>query len=153
MQIGLNHSNIFVFDNGMVAKFVDEKFVPGEEMIQVGELMVDGLGIFDAGSVVINDRNKLADDGVIILGITVDSKTKEVIAGPDVQTRGLVFIKESENLIKNIADLYVSVVNDTFENTRLDITEKRTLIRDKVSKYVKKETGKDPMILSMIVEI
>ena len=153
MQIGLNHTNIFVFDNGMVAKFVDEKFVAGEEMIPTGELMVDGLGIFDAGSVVINDRNKLADDGVIILGVTVDSKTKEIIAGPDVQTRGLVFIKESENLIKNIAVLYIDVVNDTFANTKLDITEKRTLIREKISKYVKKETGKDPMVLSMIVEI
>ena len=153
MQIGLNHTNIFVFDNGMVAKFVDEKSVPGEEMIQVGELMVDGLGIFDAGSVVINDRNKLADDGVIILGVTIDSETKEIIAGPDVQTRGLVFIKDSENLIKNIADLYIDTVNTTLANTKLDITEKRTLIREKVSKYVKKETGKDPMVLSMIVEI
>ena len=104
MQIGLNHNNIYVFDNGMVAKFVDEKFVAGEEMVQTGELMVDGLGIFDAGSVVINDRNKLADDGVIILGVTIDSETKEIVAGPDIQTRGLVFIKESDHLIKDIAD-------------------------------------------------
>jgi len=153
MQIGLNHNNIFVFDNGMVAKFVNEKYVAGEEMIQTGELMVDGLGVFDAGSVVINDRNKLADDGVIILGITIDSQTKEIVAGPDVQTRGLVFIKENDHLVKDIADLYVEVVKDAFNNSKLDINEKRTTIRDKVSKYVKKETGKDPMVLSMVVEI
>lgn len=153
MQIGLNHSNIFVFDNGMVAKFVDGKFVAGEEMIQTGELMVDGLGIFDAGSVVINDRNKLADDGVIILGVTIDSVTKEIVAGPDIQTRGLVFIKESDHLIKDIANLYVETVKSTFNNNKLDITEKRTFIREKVSKYVKKETGKDPMVLSLVVEI
>lgn len=153
MQIGLNHNNIFVFDNGMVAKFVDGNFVAGEEMIQVGELMVDGLGIFDAGSVVINDRNKLADDGVIILGITIDSQTKEIVAGPDVQTRGLVFIKESDHLVKDIANLYVDVVKESFNNSKLDINEKRNVIRDKVSKYVKKETGKDPMVLSMVVEI
>ena len=153
MQIGLNHNNIFVFDNGMVAKFVDGKFVAGEEMIQVGELMVDGLGIFDAGSVVINDRNKLADDGVIILGVTIDSQTKEVVAGPDVQTRGLVFIKESDHLVRDIANLYVDVVKEAFNNSKLDINEKRNVIREKVSKYVKKETGKDPMVLSMVVEI
>ena len=153
MQIGLNHNNIFVMDNGMVAKFVDGKFVAGEEMIQVGELMVDGLGIFDAGSVVINDRNKLADDGVIILGVTIDSQTKEIIAGPDVQTRGLVFIKEADHLVKDIAALYIDVVKKAFENPKLDINEKRVSIRDKVSKYVKKETGKDPMVLSMVVEI
>lgn len=153
MQIGLNHNNIFVFDNGMVAKFVDGKFVAGEEMIQVGELMVDGLGIFDAGSVVINDRNKLADDGVIILGVTIDSQTKEIVAGPDVQTRGLVFIKESDHLVRDIANLYVDVVKEAFNNSKLDINEKRNVIREKVSKYVKKETGKDPMVLSMVVEI
>lgn len=153
MQIGLNHNNIFVFDNGMVAKFVDGKFVAGEEMIQTGELMVDGLGIFDAGSVVINDRNKLADDGVIILGVTIDSETKEIVAGPDIQTRGLVFIKESDHLIKDIADLYIDTVKTTFNNSKLDITEKRTFIREKISKYVKKETGKDPMVLSLVVEI
>ena len=153
MQIGLNHSNIFVLDNGMVAKFVDGKYVAGEEMIQVGELMVDGLGIFDAGSVVINDRNKLADDGVIILGVTIDSQTKEIVAGPDVQTRGLVFIKESEHLVKDVANLYIDVVKDAFNNPKLDINEKRVHIREKISKYVKKETGKDPMVLSMVVEI
>ncbi len=153
MQIGLNHNNIFVFDNGMVAKFVDGKFVAGEEMVQTGELMVDGLGIFDAGSVVINDRNKLADDGVIILGVTIDSETKEIVAGPDIQTRGLVFIKESDHLIKDIADLYIDTVKTTFNNNKLDITEKRTYIREKISKYVKKETGKDPMVLSLVVEI
>lgn len=153
MQIGLNHNNIFVFDNGMVAKFVDGKFVAGEEMVQTGELMVDGLGIFDAGSVVINDRNKLADDGVIILGVTIDSETKEIVAGPDIQTRGLVFIKESDHLIKDIADLYIDTVKTTFNNNKLDITEKRTFIREKISKYVKKETGKDPMVLSLVVEI
>ena len=153
MQIGLNHNSIFVMDNGMVAKFVDNKYVAGEEMVQTGELMVDGLGIFDAGSVVINDRNKLADDGVIILGVTIDSKTKEIVAGPDVQTRGLVFVKESENLVKDIASLYIDVVNSAFSNPKLDVNEKRTIIREKVSKYVKKETGKDPMVLSMVVEI
>ena len=118
-----------------------------------GELMVDGLGIFDAGSVVINDRNKLADDGVIILGVTIDSETKEIVAGPDVQTRGLVFIKESDHLVKDIASLYIDVVKSTFNNPKLDVNEKRVAIRDKVSKYVKKETGKDPMVLSMVVEI
>ena len=153
MQIGLNHNNIYVFDNGMVAKFVDGKFVAGEEMVQTGELMVDGLGIFDAGSVVINDRNKLADDGVIILGVTIDSETKEIVAGPDIQTRGLVFIKESDHLIKDIDDLYIDTVKTTFSNNKLDITEKRTFIREKISKYVKKETGKDPMVLSLVVEI
>jgi len=153
MKIGLNHNNILVFDNGMVAKFENEKIVPGQQPVHVGELMVDGLGIFDTGSVVINDRTKLADDGVIILGVTVDSASKEIVAGPDVQTRGLVFVKDSDYLIKEIANIYVDTVTEILANDRYDYNEKRVAIRDKVSKYVKKEIGKDPLILSMIVEI
>lgn len=153
MKIGLNHNNILVFDNGMVAKFENEKIVPGQQPVHVGELMVDGLGIFDTGSVVINDRTKLADDGVIILGVTVDAVTKEIVAGPDVQTRGLVFVKDSDYLIKEIANIYVDTVNEILSNDHYDYNEKRVAIRDKVSKYVKKEIGKDPLILSMIVEI
>lgn len=153
MKIGLNHNNILVFDNGMVAKFENEKLVPGQQPVHVGELMVDGLGIFDTGSVVINDRTKLADDGVIILGVTVDGASKEIVAGPDVQTRGLVFVKDSDYLIKEIANIYVDTVNEILSNDHYDYNEKRVAIRDKVSKYVKKELGKDPLILSMIVEI
>lgn len=153
MKIGLNHNNILVFDNGMVVKFENEKIVLGQEPVHTGELMVDGLGIFDTGSVVINDRTKLADDGVIILGVTVDSVTKEIIAGPDVQTRGLVFVKDSDYLIKEIANIYVNTVNEILKNDHYDYNEKRVAIRDKISKYVKKEIGKDPLILSMIVEI
>jgi ribonuclease J len=137
----------------MVVKFENEKIVPAQEPVHTGELMVDGLGIFDTGSVVINDRTKLADDGVIILGVTVDSVTKEIIAGPDVQTRGLVFVKDSDYLIKEIANIYVNTVNEILGNDHYDYNEKRVAIRDKVSKYVKKEIGKDPLILSMIVEI
>ena len=153
MKIGLNHNNILVFDNGMVAKFENEKLVPGQQPVHVGELMVDGLGIFDTGSVVINDRTKLADDGVIILGVTVDGASKEIVAGPDVQTRGLVFVKDSDYLIKEIANIYVDTINEILSNDHYDYNEKRVAIRDKVSKYVKKELGKDPLILSMIVEI
>ncbi len=153
MKIGLNHNNILVFDNGMVVRFEDEKIIPGQQPVHVGELMVDGLGIFDTGSVVINDRTKLANDGVIILGVTVDSATKEIVAGPDVQTRGLVFVKDSDYLIKEIANIYVNTVAEILSNEYYDYNEKRVAIRDKVSKYVKKEIGKDPLILSMIVEI
>lgn len=153
MKIGLNHNNILVFDNGMVVKFENEKIIPGQQPVHVGELMVDGLGIFDTGSVVINDRTKLANDGVIILGVTVDSATKEIIAGPDVQTRGLVFVKDSDYLIKEIANIYVDTVTEILSNDYYDYNEKRVAIRDKVSKYVKKEIGKDPLILSMIVEV
>ena len=153
MKIGLNHNNILVFDNGMVAKFENGKVIPGQQPVHVGELMVDGLGIFDTGSVVINDRTKLADDGVIILGVTVDACTKEIIAGPDVQTRGLVFVKDSDYLIKEIANIYIDTVTEILSNDHYDYNEKRVAIRDKVSKYVRKEIGKDPLILSMIVEI
>ena len=153
MDIGLNHKNIFVFDNGMVANFQNQKSIPGDIPIISGELMVDGLGIFDVGSVVINDRNKLSEDGVVILGATIDSKSKKVIAGPDVQTRGLVFVKKSDDLLTELAELYVKIIEDTHNNKNIDFNEKRQIVREKVLRHVKQKTGKYPMILSMIVEV
>ena len=149
----MTHNDIIVYDNGMVAKFEDGEYKANQTPVKVGDILIDGLGLSDIGSVVINDRTKLADDGVIILGVTVDSATKEIIAGPDVQTRGLVFVRDSDYLIKEIANIYVDTVNEVLNNDYYDYNEKRVAIREKVSKYVKKELGKDPMILSMIVEI
>ena len=149
---GLTHNDIIVYDNGMVAKFEDGVYKSNQPMIKTGDILIDGLGLSDIGSVVINDRNKLSSDGVILLGATVDMETKEVIAGPDVQMRGLIFIKDSEDMVKTIADMYESIVKDVISDDYVDYNESRVIIRDKISKYIKKETGKDPMILSMIIE-
>ena len=152
LQQGLNHTNILVYDNGMVAKFENGEYKPNQQPVVTGELLIDGLGLFDIGNVVINDRNKLKDDGVILLGATVDMQAKEVIAGPDVQMRGLIFLKEADELVKVIADMYEQIVKEVINDDYIDYNESRVIIRDRISKYIKKETGKDPMILSMIIE-
>lgn len=152
LQQGLNHNNILVYDNGMVAKFENGEYKPNQTPIPTGELLIDGLGLFDIGNVVINDRNKLKEDGVILLGATVDMETKEVIAGPDVQMRGLIFLKDADDLVKVIADMYEQIVKEVINDDFIDYNESRVIIRDRISKYIKKETGKDPMILSMIIE-
>ncbi len=114
--------------------------------------MIDGLGLFDIGNVVINDRNKLKEDGGILLGATVDMANKEVIAGPDVQMRGLIFLKDADNFVKEVADMYEQIVKEVISDDYIDYNESRVIIRDRISKFIKKETGKNPMILSMIIE-
>lgn len=153
MDANLNHRNILVYDNGMVAKFENGRYYTGETLIPTGELMIDGLGVFDAGSVVIDDRNRLAEDGVIILGISIDRETKEIIAGPDVQARGLFFVKSADDLLREIATLYVDTVKEVYQNNRYDYIEKKQVVRDRIAKHIKKVLGKEPMILSMVVEI
>ena len=101
MNVGYSHNNVLVYDNGMVALFEDQQYKGIQGEVTYGEVMVDGLGVGDVGNIVITDRQKLADDGVVVVGITIDTKAKEIVAGPDVQMRGLIFLKDAEYILKN----------------------------------------------------
>ncbi|MDD4066195.1 MAG: ribonuclease J, partial [Bacilli bacterium] len=102
MQQGFNHKNTFVCDNGMVVSFEDGMYRGNQETVPVGDVLIDGLGIADIGSQVITDRQKLSDNGVLILGITVDPKKKVIVAGPDIQMRGLIFLKDAESFLDKL---------------------------------------------------
>ena len=115
--------------------------------------MVDGLLVTDVGSYVITDRQKLADNGVLILGITVDSVTKEVIAGPDVQMRGLISLKDADSFVKELIALFESSVIEIMQNYGEVTEESRVKLRDKIVAFVRKNTGKDPMVLPVIIEV
>ena len=109
--MGYNHQNVIVYDNGMVAQFENgkkiEKFpVP---TVPVGDVYVDGLGVGDIGSGVLEDRQRLSDNGVVILGATVNQKTGIMVAGPDIQIRGLVYLRDAEDLVKDITKTFVEI--------------------------------------------
>lgn len=153
MQQGYNHKNVFVCDNGMVVTFEDGVYKGLADSVPVGEVMIDGLGIGDVGSQAINDRQKLSDNGVLILGITVDTKKKEIIAGPDVQMRGLIFLKDADDFLKELTQLFQTLVLEALESGNIKFDETKVKIRDKINFFVRKATGKDPMVLPVIVEV
>jgi ribonuclease J len=119
----------------------------------VGEIMVDGLGVGDVGNLVLNDRQKLADNGVMIVGVTVDTRTKQIIAGPDVQMRGLVYLKDADKLLKDVITTFESMVQEAMEKGELGREDVKGKIRDKLAFTIRRATGKDPIIMPMIVEV
>lgn len=102
---------------------------------------------------VLKDREILSTDGAIIIGLAVNFKTKKIIGGPDVQSRGVIYLKDADYLVKEIGNIFEDVVNTAVKEKRYDNLTCRSEARDRISRYVLKETGKKPMILPAIVEI
>lgn len=149
----LNYSNIFVLDNGM--------FITGENgtlkvdyknKIDTGDVLIDGSDIGNVGNNVIEERNRLSGDGVVIMGVTVSSKQKAIIAGPDVQMRGFVFLKDSENILHTITQLFLDQV-DVYLTGYYEDTPIEDKIVDRIARYIRKETGKCPVIIPAIVDL
>ena len=107
----------------------------------------------DVGVKVIDDRNQLQNDGVVIIGMTIDGKTREIVANTDVQTRGFIYLKDSENVVKGIMNIAETELESYKNKTEEDIRDVRQNIKDKVNKYIIKETGKRPVILPVIIEL
>lgn len=155
MGVGLSHNNIFVMDNGMVLQIENRKgrILPALDNIKSGDLLIDGIGVGDVGATVISERQKLSDDGVIVMGLTVSKTENKIVAGPDVQMRGFVFVKESDNILRELTSLFVNGVTDYLTNPKGSMDDLKTTIADKCFRYVRRETGKSPMILPIVVEI
>lgn len=103
--------------------------------------------------VVLKDREVLSTDGVMVIGVGINHRTKEIINGPDVQTRGLIYLKDAEYIIKEVGEIMERTIEEAVKENRYENMTTRTEARDKISKYLMKETGKRPMILPVIMEI
>jgi len=153
LNVGFDYSNVIVFDNGMVAKFVNgKKDNMYNEIIETGDIYVDGLGVGDVENHVIITRQKMADNGVVILGATVSKEQRKVIAGPDVQMRGFIFLKDADNLVKDISTTFVDTLNEYLNTELQDLEECKKRIKEKIIFKIKKSTGKDPLIIPAIIE-
>ena len=154
LNMGFNYSNVIVYDNGMVAKFDNGiKDNMYNEMIETGDIYIDGLGVGDVGNHVIITRQKMADNGVVILGATVSKELKKVIAGPDVQMRGFVFLKDADNIVKDISTVFIETLNEYLNTELQDLEECKKRIKEKVIFRIKKFTGKDPLIIPAVIEL
>ena len=153
MNVGLNHNNVFIVDNGDVIEF-DANFAKvSSTKVIAGDVFVDGKGIGDIGALVLEERNRFADEGVIILGITISKETHQIVAGPDVQARGLVFLKDNESLIKEITRLFVSTVENELAKEHYSIAYMETAVKDIVFKAIRRAINKTPTIIPIIIEI
>lgn len=151
-QMGIPNENILIAGNGSVVELTSNS-IKSTETVQAGRVLVDGLGVGDVGSIVLRDRKHLADDGIIIVAVSIDAVTHEVVSGPDVVSRGFVYVKESEELMHGINELVCDILERCYIDGIRDWTTVKTRIKERVSRYVSTKTRRTPMILPIIMQV
>ena len=151
-KVGVNPENIFIMTNGRVLE-LNEYEAKLAGTVPVGRIMVDGLGVGDVGNIVLRDRQRLSQDGLIIIVLTMDSVTGTVVAGPDVLSRGFVYVRDSENLMEEIKKLLRAKISEFEEKHITDWATIKSLLREELRDYIYKKTKRDPMILPIIMEV
>ncbi len=153
LGLGYSPSNILILDNGQVATFQKNELVSCEQEFDLKDTMIDGKENWDMAGAVLRDREILSTDGVMILAIGIDAKTKKIINGPDVQTRGLIYLRDAEYITNDVSKIMETVITSDVKEKVYDNVTTRDKIRDKVRDYLVKKTAKRPMILPVIMEI
>ena len=151
-ELGMDSENIFILSSGNVLQLDDEKAeIIGN--VEAGPVFVDGLGVGDVGNVVLRDRQKLAEDGIVVVVVALDSYSGEMYSGPEIVTRGFVYEKESEELLGNAQAQLRDYLESRNSKDVSDIHRCKNIIRDYLSEYFWKNTKRKPMILPIITEV
>ncbi len=151
-ELGIDKEDIFILHSGDVLEISDEKAeVTGR--VPVGAILVDGLGVGDVGNVVLRDRQHLAEDGIIIVVLALDSYNSQLVSGPDIVSRGFVYVRESDELLEEARLLVEGAVEGCLEKGQTDWGKLKSTIKDVLSEYVWKKTKRRPMILPIIMEV
>lgn len=152
-KVGIEKENIILNLNGDVAYFENGKLIEKGLKVPVEDILIDGTAAGDVGELVLKDRELLSDSGIVIVTATLDKISKEVLAGPEVLTRGFIFVKENIDLIKEAEKISLEVINEHRKPNYVDFAKIKSGIRDKVGKYFYDQTGCKPMILIVIGEV
>ncbi len=150
--MGIPKKDIFMMENGKTLE-LNEYEAKFTTMVTNGKILVDGLGIGDVGSIVLRDRQHLSQDGLIVIVLTLNSSTGEVVAGPDVISRGFVYVRESENLMEDVKLVIRNEVSKCEEHGIKDWTTIKTALKDNLRDYIFLKTKRNPMIIPIIMEI
>ena len=150
--MGVAPKNVVVAENGKVIE-ITKKSIKCEETVQAGAILVDGSGVGEVGSVVLRDRKHLAQDGMLVVVVNISSEDGSVISGPDIITRGFVYVKESENLMEELRVIAAHAIDRCSQNGRSDWSVLKANIKNDLSGYLFKTTKRNPMILPVIMEI
>ena len=151
-KVGVKPENIFLTTNGRILELnEDEASLTGT--VAFGKIMVDGLGVGDVGNIVLRDRQHLSQDGLIIVVMSMDEATGEIVAGPDVISRGFVYVRESENLMEDVKRMLREEVAKLEESGVRDWTTIKSRLKDSLRDYIFTKTKRNPMILPIIMEV
>lgn len=150
-QMGMDEENIFIMENGNCLE-ISQKSAKLVGDVPSGNILVDGLGVGDVGNIVLRDRRHLSEDGLIIVVISL-TKEGKVVSGPDIISRGFVYVRESEDLIEDAKNVVRKILNDDSRDNLRDWNGLKSDIRDNLRSYIFKNTKRNPMILPIIMEV
>ena len=150
--MGIDKDNIFMLTNGRVLE-MDSEEAKFNGSVPSGRVLVDGLGVGDVGNIVLRDRQHLAQDGLIVIVLTMDSQTGEVVAGPDVISRGFVYVRESENLMDDVKSVVRHEVAKCEERGVRDWSTIKSTVKENLRDYLFIKTKRNPMIIPIIMEV
>lgn len=151
-SLGIPKDNIFLLSSGDVLE-LDEEKAQVVDRVQTGAILVDGLGVGDVGNIVLRDRQHLAEDGILIVVLTLEKYSNQVLAGPDIVSRGFVYVRESEGLMDEAKHIVEEAIEDCMDRRVTDWGRLKTAIRDSLSEFLWKRTKRSPMILPIIMEV
>ena len=152
LSMGFKKENILIPQSGKVIGFYGGTMKEAGT-VPAGRVLVDGLGVGDVGSIVLRDRKHLSEDGVVVIALSLDSVSREVVSGPEVITRGFVYVKESEALLTGANDVACDILEQCYIQNIKDWNQIKNRLRDGVSRYINETTGRTPMIIPIILTV
>lgn len=150
-ECGLSREQIYIPDNGEIVEIKDGHFIPGGK-VPSGNVLIDGIGVGDVGNIVLRDRRLLSQDGTLIVVVTLSRKERKILAGPEIISRGFVYVRESEKLMEESGKLVRDIVEKNTSREFFDWSSLKQDIRDDLNKYLYERTKRRPMILPIIME-
>lgn len=150
--LGIPKENIFIMHSGDVLA-LDEKEAKIVDKVHTGAILVDGLGVGDVGNIVLRDRQHLAEDGILIVVLTLEKRTNQLLAGPDIVSRGFVYVRESESLMEEARQVLQEALEKCLTNRNADWSRIKLVIRDTMNEFIWKRTKRKPMILPIIMDV
>jgi ribonuclease J len=150
-SVGVEDDQIFLLEKGDVVEFQNRK---GKRVNKIpsGHVLIDGLGVGDVGNIVLRDRRLLSKDGILVVVVTLNKSHSKILSGPDVISRGFVYVRESEELIKNAEKLVTEVLNQSIEQNQTEWAQMKGQVRDQLSRFLYEKTKRRPMIMPIIME-
>jgi len=151
-SMGIDKDNIFILSSGDVLELSDDSAkVSGK--VPAGSILVDGLGVGDVGNIVLRDRQNLAENGIIIVVMTFEKYSNQLLAGPDIVSRGFVYVREAENLLEDSRRVVNDAVASCVEKNITDWGKIKMVVKETLSDYLWKKIKRNPMILPIIMEV
>ena len=151
-ETGVKPENIFLLEKGDVVTY-DGVEMYSKDKVEAGNVLIDGSGVGDVGNIVLRDRRLLSEDGIFIAVVTINRESRQIIAGPEIQSRGFVYVKESEALMKEATEHVRKIVEDNISLGKIEWSVLKQNIRDDLGKFLYDETKRRPMIIPIISEI